>query len=317
MPAPKVEILSFSDPFCSWCWAMEPVLYRLKEKYRDQLRLRPVMGGLVPDMSQFLDARNGISSTADVAPHWEQVAEHTGQPIDGSFMRSNTDPHWGSWPACIAVKAASLQGDALGETYLRRMRRAVQAEGRNGSDPVVYEAIAEEIPGLDLARFRKSLADGSAERAFQADLAVCGQVGVRSFPTFLFVRSDSPESRPILLGGARDLGTFEEVLRRLAPELVAHEARPLPELLADYGPLTTRELAEILDQPMEALQATLSGAEGIRRVPLRKGELWELGTAEGPVDVKTPLMPIVAWDEGGMACDMETGICGPVTPPAR
>jgi predicted DsbA family dithiol-disulfide isomerase len=314
---PKVEVLYFSDPFCSWCWAMEPVLYRAKEVYRDQFRIRPVMGGLVEDMANFLDPMNGISSTADVAPHWEEVGHRTGQPIDGTFMRENQDPHWSTWPACIAVKAATLQGDALGEAYLRRLRRAAQAEGRNASDPAVYTAVAEATPGLDLEPFKQAIADGRAAQAFHEDRQIGAQVGVRSFPTLL-VMSGDPESqaRPILMGGARDFATFDRVLKQVAPDLVAHAPRSLPELLAAHGAMTPRELSETLGKPVSELQAEQDA--GIRRVPLRTGEIWELGGAN--VAGRTLLSPIVSWEgeglDGGMACDMETGICGPVVPTA-
>jgi len=59
----KVEILCFTDPFCSWCWATEPSLLTLRERYRDQLDIRWVMGGLVKDMSAFFDSSNSIGTT--------------------------------------------------------------------------------------------------------------------------------------------------------------------------------------------------------------------------------------------------------------
>jgi protein-disulfide isomerase-like protein with CxxC motif len=313
--APKVEIFSFTDPFCSWCWAMEPVILRAKELYRDQLRLQPVMGGLVKDMAQFADPLNGITSTASVAPHWEEVGMRTGQPIDGSFMRENQDPHWSTWPACIAAKAAALQDETVGEAFLRRLRRAAQAEGRNASDAAVYEAVAEATPGLDLARFKEAIANGSAERAFQEDRQLGAQVNVHSFPTFLVMNTDPERGiRPILMGGARDFATFQQVLTRVAPDLVAHAPRPLPDLLAEHGAMTTRELSEVLDKPASELLAELEGHAEIRRVPVRTGEFWELGKAETPAVAKTLLTDLVAWEGEGMVCDMETGICGPVAP---
>ena len=312
--APKVEILYFTDPFCSWCWAMEPVILKVQEVYRDQVRIRPIMGGLVEDMATFTDAANGISSTADVAPHWEEVAHRTGQPIDGSFMRANTDPHWGTWPACISVKAATLQGEALGDAFLRRLRRSAQAEGRNASSAEVYEAIAKSTPGLDLEAFKRAIADGSAARAFQEDRAIGAQVGVRAFPTFLVMNADpASKARPILMGGARDFATFDRVLEQVAPDLAARTPRPLTDLLEAYGALTTRELSELTGTPLSAMSAELESHSGLRRLPVHGGELWELGTSESPVIGKAVLSEIVSWEAGGMTCDLETGICGPVT----
>jgi predicted DsbA family dithiol-disulfide isomerase len=36
----EAEIVYFTDPFCSWCWASEPALFALRERYRDQLSVR-------------------------------------------------------------------------------------------------------------------------------------------------------------------------------------------------------------------------------------------------------------------------------------
>jgi hypothetical protein len=47
----------------------------------------------------------------------------------------------------------------------------------------------------------------------------------------------------ILVGGHRALGVYERVVDELAPGLERQPARSIAELLSDYGPLTTRELA--------------------------------------------------------------------------
>lgn len=49
----KIEIIAFTDPFCVWCWASEPITYQLKERYREQIQFKYVMGGLTKDMSAF------------------------------------------------------------------------------------------------------------------------------------------------------------------------------------------------------------------------------------------------------------------------
>lgn len=238
----------------------------------------------------------------------------TGQPIDGTFMRENTDPHWGTWPACIAASSAALQGESIGEAFLRRLRRAAQAEGRNASDPQVYEPIAEATPGLDMDRFKGAIADGTAERAFMEDRQLGAQVRVRSFPTLLVMNANPDlQIRPVLMGGARDFATFQDVLSKVAPDLTAHAPRPLNELLAEYGALTTRELAELLGKSTSEVLADVQAQAGIRKVPVRTGEFWELGQADGPIVGKTVLTELVSWEGDGMACDMTTGICGPAT----
>jgi protein-disulfide isomerase-like protein with CxxC motif len=292
--APRVEITYFTDPYCSWCWATEPVLYRIRETYRDQVRFRYVMGGLVRDMAEFYDSLNDIRTTAEVAPHWRMVSERSGQPIDERLMEDITDPHFSTWPACVAVKAAQLQGEEVGEAYLRRMRRAALTERKVVSQPEVYRALAREVPGLDVERFQRDLDRGAADRAFREDLAECRRWGVSGFPTLLF-RATGPvlvpgAERPHLVVGHRSFSTYRGVLRALAPGLVEHAPRDVLELLSVYGPLTTRELSEIQNRPADEVVREMEGraARGqVERVPVRGGEFWRLLNAgparRGPV----------------------------------
>ena len=280
---PRVEITYFTDPYCSWCWATEPMLYRIRETYREQVRIRYVMGGLVRDMADFYDSLNDIRTTAEVAPHWRMVSGRSGQPIDERLMEDITDPHFSTWPACIAVKAAQLQSEGIGEAYLRRLRRAALTERRIISYPEVYRELAREVPGLDLARFEGALQDGSAERAFQADLAECRQYGVTGFPTLLFAPAGRvllPHAgEPILVVGHRSFATYRQVLRRIAPDLMEYEPRDPVALLADYGPLTTREVAEILGRTVDEVRALLEklAAHGqVESLPVRGGEFWKV-----------------------------------------
>ena len=44
-----VELTAFTDPACTWWRGSEPVPRALETRSGAQLRLRPVMGGLVKD----------------------------------------------------------------------------------------------------------------------------------------------------------------------------------------------------------------------------------------------------------------------------
>ncbi len=273
MNEPKVELISFTDPYCSWCWATEPILYRLRETYREQLSFRYVMGGLVEDMDKFFDGRNDIGLTAEVMPHWRMVSERTGQPIDERLMGDITDPHWSTWPACVAVKAAHLQSDAIGEAYLRRLRRAALAERKMISALDMQITLAQEVDGLDINRFQTAIADGSAEQAFTADRAECAQYGATGFPTILIHAGD----QGIIANGYRSFETYDRAIQKLAGPLEKYQPRPIKTLLQEYGPLTTRELSEITGQETTAVQfemesmATNSEAD---RLPVHGGEFW-------------------------------------------
>ena len=278
----QVEILCFTDPFCSWCWATEPALLTLRERYRDQIDIQFVQGGLIKDMTEFYDQTNEIRTPAEVVPHWRMVSERSRQPIDERFWLE-VDPHVSTWPACLATKAAGLQGKAVGDRYLRRLRRAVLTERAQINKESELLRLAREVQGLDSERFQVDLNGPEAARAFQEDLELCAAYGASGFPTMLFrsagTAADDPDHPAILVGGHRTLATYETVLTRIAPALTPHEPRPVETLLAEHGPLTSRELSEIYGKAIEDLEAELYGqGDESQAMPinLRGGTLWIL-----------------------------------------
>lgn len=282
----KIEILAFTDPYCSWCWAAEPMLLALKERYREQIRFIHVFGGMIRDMDDFYDEGNDIASAEAVMPHWRDTSERCGQPIDELVWKEIAKiRHFSSWPANIACKAAFLQGEEIGFRYLRKMRIGLFTERKIISNRRVCLKTAEETEGLDLCEFEKSLEDGRAEKAFEEDLLLNQRFGVYQFPTLIFrgckeegVCTGREEGVP--LSGYHSTRMYEEIIRRLAPEIQSHEARSEQELLALYGALTEREIAEMKGRNKEEeiliLEEFAEKGE-VRRLRRVRGNLWMLG----------------------------------------
>ena len=169
----------------------------------------------------------------------------------------------------------------MGEALLRRMRRAALTERKVVSGPEVYSALAGEVTGLDLYRFDRDLKSGEAEKAFQKDLAECRMYGVSGFPTMLFEPGDGAVTamRPVLAGGHRSFATYNRVIQQLAPELKDLAPREIRTVLAERGPLTTRELAEIYAVPLEEMRdrlRTLAADSQLDERAVRGGEFWAL-----------------------------------------
>ena len=55
MPKTVINLVSFTDPYCTWCWGSEPILRKIEEVYGEQVSISFVMGGLVEDIRNFSD----------------------------------------------------------------------------------------------------------------------------------------------------------------------------------------------------------------------------------------------------------------------
>ncbi|SDJ21628.1 Predicted dithiol-disulfide isomerase, DsbA family [Halovenus aranensis] len=233
-----VTLTQFTDPFCTWCWGAEPVLRRIQETYGDHVELAFVMGGLVDDFESFADPANGITEPADVAPHWEEATQRHGMPVDASVWYEN--PPQSSYPACIAYEAAEFQGTAIAHRYLRRLRQAFAAEQRNIGDREVLVELADDV-GLDLEQFRAALFGDRARAAFEEDRRYMHEVGARTFPTYRVTTGDDE----VQLRGSQPFERLSEVLESAAPGLDRQSPRSLRSFVEEYGPVATREVAEV------------------------------------------------------------------------
>src|SRR5690606_31018984 len=106
------------------------------------------------------------------------------------------------------------------------------------------------------------------------------EYGATGFPTLLFLNHEGPDGPTgMLVNGYRSSETYDQVVERVAPGLQAQTPRPIPEMLAEYGPMTTRELAEVVGKDAQALAAELSETMqelGLRRIEVPHGEFWAL-----------------------------------------
>ncbi|MGI6052868.1 MAG: DsbA family protein [Bilifractor sp.] len=279
----KLEVMVFTDPYCSWCWATEPMILTMMEKYRDQLHFRYVFGGLIKDFDDFYDAQNDIRDAAATKPHWKMVSERTGQPIDENLWEDIAPiRHFSTWPANIAAKAAFLQSEDVGFRFLRRLRRAALTERKIISDPKIYEPLAKEIEGLDFDRFKKDIEDGTAEKAFMDDQEICVQWQTFGFPTMLFYKADADvnhlnQGNAVYVGGHRTMETYEQVIHALCPSIKKYPVRSEEELVKEYGPLTERELGQIHNRSKEEELDVLTNLEKdgtVQRTVRTRGNLW-------------------------------------------
>jgi len=194
-----IALVYVTDPACPASWAREPALRALGP----DAEVRYVMAGLARTVDPVALLRD-----------WLEAGAASGMPVDGRLWLS--DPPKSTYPACLAVKAAAEQG--LDGPYLRRAREgfAVRRLKLDGADALV--ALAREVPGLDVGRFRIDLQSNAIVEAFGADLEVA-----RSGPG--------------------------EVPRWEPPDPPRGPRMEVEEALRAFGPMATPEVAVVCDLP--------------------------------------------------------------------
>ena len=158
---------------------------RLQAEFANEIDWRLVMGGLGRD---YKGHERGALAT------WTIEAGEVEMPMDPLLW--NEGGISSSYPACIAVKAASEQGADAGMRYLRVLREGLMCFRRrlDSLEPFVEEA---RRIGLDVERFRVDAASHAMVEAFGADLELVRAVPEGSpredrvpFPTLRVGESD-------------------------------------------------------------------------------------------------------------------------------
>jgi putative protein-disulfide isomerase len=271
--APKpVRIIYFTDPICSSCWGIEPMLRRLKLEYGDAVTIEYHMGGLLPSWEVYNSG--GISKPSDVAHHWDEVSLHYDMPIDGDVWLE--DPLPSSYPPSVAFKAAQLQDEHKAVQFLRRIREMVFLEKKNITK-WEHLALAAKQTGLDVDRF-KSDYEGKAQTLFQEDLALGRSLNVRSFPTLIYTDADDQK---LVMKGVRPYEHFEQTLLALHPQALKKVYDTRPEALFQHYPtLTTKEYSVLAGVSREEAEKTLQALQSkgaLKVYKTKNGVLWQRG----------------------------------------
>lgn len=239
-----------TDPICSHCWAFEPVLRRFLDQYGHLFKTKIVFGGLLEKWhGGTVDAANGISGPADVAPHWREVGLHARMPIDGSVMIDN--PVASSYPPSKVIKVVqSEHGEQMAMHVLRKAREALFLNNRNIGETAVMQEVLTDM-GFDGDHLVKRSEGPEGERLLQEDFKLKRTLGARAFPTIILMNH---ANEAVNIVGSRPFHTYVEGLTRLLGE--APEAKaplPLQTLLETEQLLFSKEIEVMYDLAQEDL----------------------------------------------------------------
>lgn len=235
-----IDLYYVTDPICSHCWALEPVLRKFVDQYGQYFNMQTLMGGLLEKWDGFTDAGNGISSPSDVAGHWREVGEHSRMPIDGTLWHDN--PIESSFIPSRVYKVIEEKSPELANTFLRRAREELFAFNKNIAQDEILIDLVNQV-GLDGEEILKLSKLPEANASLQEDFQRVRELGVRGFPTIVMVNE---EQKGIRIVGARTMEEYTNALQQLLPNetLKPSELSKLEELLGKEKTLFSREIEE-------------------------------------------------------------------------
>lgn len=160
-----VEVVEYTDPWCSWAWGTEPKLRRLRWRHGDRLDWRTVMGDLVPDLAEARPDWDAARAAPKRAIYWRDVYEHTGMPWPVHLRRAARM----SAIAGRAVTAAQQQDDVAAGALLRAIRESCFVYWEPADSLPRVLDLAEQIEGLDAPQLEEDFDTDVVRKAFAAD----------------------------------------------------------------------------------------------------------------------------------------------------
>jgi putative protein-disulfide isomerase len=198
-----IEVTVYVDPLCCWSWAFESHLESLKNKLGTDVHWKYRMCGLIPSWKNFYDEVNNVARPAQMGPVWMHAGQIMNKPINYQIWIK--DPPASSFPACIAVKSAQLQGEVYGQALLKTLWQKCMVEGQNISKQSVLNEIMKFFvtgyPAFDLQKYKNDYTNGNAENAFREDLELVQYYRLNRFPSVII---KVPDRQTVLVKGYRN-----------------------------------------------------------------------------------------------------------------
>ena len=172
------KLIYVGDPMCSWCYGFAPQLEKLVEKYKDQLEIELVTGGLRPYNKQSIFELKDF-----LTGHWQEVNKRTQQPFSYGIL-DRKDLKYDTEPACRAVVVLRSINKAKEFEFFKLAQSAFYYENKNLGAVETYYPILEKL-GVSKDVFSQKFNSEEYKKLVQQDFKRAGDLGVRGFPSVL------------------------------------------------------------------------------------------------------------------------------------
>jgi predicted DsbA family dithiol-disulfide isomerase len=264
-----IEIYFFIDPICPECWALEPLLKKLKIEYGRYFSIKHVISGKLANLN--ISKKNSFEN---MAVQWEKTASRTGMSCDGNLWIEN--PISSPYIASIAIKAAELQGRRHGIRFLRKLQEVLFLEKQNISNLEVLKECAQNV-GLDVDEFISDIHSESAAKAFQCDLKITVEMDVKEVPTLVFF-NENTEEEGIKITGSYPYEIYVQILEEMLSEHPNQSPLPPIETFMRFFRLVgSQEIAVVYNMSIAEVDREMKKLllkQMVEQIPAKHGMFW-------------------------------------------
>jgi predicted DsbA family dithiol-disulfide isomerase len=265
-----IEIYFFVDPICPECWALEPILKKLKIEYGQYFSIKHILSGKLANLNV-----SKKKNYENIAILWEKTASRTGMSCDGNLWLEN--PISSPYVASIAIKAAELQGRRAGIKFLRKLQEVLFLKKQNISTVEILKECAQNV-GIDVEEFISDIHSDSAAKAFQCDLKITAEMDVQEIPTLVFF-NENAEEEGIKITGVYPYEIYVQILEEMLSEPPSRSPiPPLVEFIKFFRLVGSQEIAVVYNMTIPQVEREMKKLllkQMVEQIKAKHGTFWK------------------------------------------
>lgn len=206
----QVKIIYIYDALCGWCYGFSPVIQKIYEENKDQIKFEVISGGMVKG--------ERIGPIGEVAGYikqaYKRVEDTCGVKFGEGFLNDILEEGtaiFTSIPAAAALSIFKLYQPESVIPFAAALQKAIYVDGIQPADFSAYAKYAEAF-GIDPVKFTEQISSEEALKAAELDFTQTAAFGVNGFPTVI---AQKDEKYYLLARGYRPYDDINESLQQL------------------------------------------------------------------------------------------------------
>jgi putative protein-disulfide isomerase len=197
------------DPLCGWCFGFHPVMEKLTSRFKDDLSVEVVPGGLaIGENVQTVAEGFGYIPKAS-----KQVEEVTGVTFGENFylLAEEGSYLYNSEPSCIAQNVVNELSPEHALKFAGMMQNALFKDGQSLNRWDTFEELMRDL-SIDTGVAKELFESNRIKRQTRNTFEWCKEQGASVFPTLLL---SIGEETGVISRGYRPFDTIESHLHHL------------------------------------------------------------------------------------------------------